>query len=206
MRKALALTTTAVALLGTGLLAAPASAACGATGDTCSGTTAVAFSVATGTIAIVPTAASAGAAGAAGVVPSTVLTGSTAGVDVPLGSTQVVDLRLASTGWVMSAAVGDFALTGGGGTILKANAAFSVPALPTAVPATTLLPSPPVLSTFSSRTSTATPMDATSGKTQLLVCNSAGPNGAAFIPYLHVTPPTGTVSGVYTGTVTQSVV
>src|SRR5438128_276780 len=77
-------------------------------------------------------------------------------------------------------------------------------ALVAAVPTADLTGGAPLLSTFSSRASSPQAVDA-GGSATILTSNSAGPNAAVFTPVLKVTVPTGSVAGLYTGTVTQSV-
>jgi hypothetical protein len=201
MRKALVLTIAAAAL--TGGLAAPALAACGATGDICSGTTAVAFAVLpnVGTLSIVPTPATAGVGGVGTPVASTGLD-TAKSVTVPLGVTTVLDSRTSTTGWTVSAAASDFALTGGTGSVSKNLAKFSVPVAP-ALPTTGLTGalSVAVIPTFSNVATTPT---GSGGSATLLTATATAINAAAFIPVLTVDV-TGATAGVYTGTVTQSV-
>jgi hypothetical protein len=118
MRKASALGTAlgAAALVATGSLTAPASAA--------DGTTTVALAVVDGTLAIVTTAAAPAATSS--------VVGTTRVVEAPLGLTTVTDTRAASTGWTLSAATTDF--TPVTGAVIPASAAkFYVSGTPTAV-------------------------------------------------------------------------
>jgi hypothetical protein len=199
MRKPVVMTLAGLAVAGAVAAAAPA-AAC-TVGDLTCGTTEVAFTVASGTLAILTTPATVGTAANPGTAPTTAISGSTASVTVPLGATTVTDLRLASTGWSMTATAPDFVLaTDATKTIAKTGAAFYVPAVPTA----DLAAGAPLLSTFSARATSPQAVDA-GGSATILTSNSAGPNAAVFTPVLKVTVPTGSVAGLYTGTVTQSV-
>ena len=198
MRKAFALT-----LLGASLAAAAAAApaTAGTLGDLTCGETQVAFTVAAGTLSIVTTPATVGTTALPGVAPTSTVSGGTTSVVVPLGATTVTDLRVASTGWSMTATAPDFVnATDATKTIGKTNAAFYVPAVPTA----DATAGAPLLSTFSSRDSSPKAVDA-GGSASILTSNSTGPNAAVFTPVLRVTVPTGSTSGLYTGIVTQSV-
>jgi hypothetical protein len=198
MRKPVALTLAGAAL--TAVAAAGQATAC-TVGDLTCGTTDVAFTVAAGTLSIVTTPATVGTAANPGAAPTSVVSGGSTTVTVPLGATTVTDLRVASTGWSMSATAPDFALaTDATKTIAKTGAAFYIPALPTA----DLTAGAPLLSTFSARSSSPTAVNA-SGSATILTSNSTGPNAAVFTPYMQVTVPTGSTAGLYTGTVTQSV-
>ena len=203
MRKVLVLTLAGAAVLAAGV-SAPAMAACG-TGDICTGTTTAAFTVVGGTIAITTTALAAGAPTGTGVAPSSVLSGGAATVTVPLGATTVLDTRLSSPGWTMSATAPEtYALSGGTTeTIPGTSSAFYVPLAPVADTASTGLGLG--VSSFSSRQETPQAVNSTTRTTTLLVSDSTGPNVAVFTPTLQVTIPAGTASGLYTGTVTQSV-
>lgn len=208
MRKALALSGTVAALVMT-VGAGAATAACSsANGDTCSGTTTVAFAVLpnVGSISIVTTPVAAGAELNAAQVPTSSGTDLAKSVTVPLGVTTVLDGRVSSPGWTASAAApaAGFTLTGGTGTIAKDKAKFSVPAAPVAASSSLLTGAlvgaqPP---TFSNRTST--PTGDSNGSAALLTAGAGGINAATFIPVLTVDV-TGATAGTYTGTVTQSV-
>lgn len=175
MRKAFALGTVALSVLGLAATAVPAQAA--------TGTTTVALSVVDGTLAIVTTPA------AAGVNSAIVGTGRT--FTAPLGLTTVTDTRAASTGWGLSASTTAFTLSGGAATIPAANATFSLTAAPTNT----------VGSNTYSNTATTTP---SSGA--LTTATASGINTATMEPVLHVAVPNTAAVGLYTGTVTQSVV
>lgn len=186
MRPSLALAAT-VALLAAGLgLAAPADAACSVGDTTCTG---VVFTVSGGLISLAAPAA----ASAATATPSS--TGGT--VDISIGATVVTDGRIPTTGWSVTATASDFD-AGGGATIAKANAAFSIPSAPTSVTG---------CSSFPTRRTTPLSVNASTGTTPsaILTCNALTVNAATYVPVLTVTVPSGAVAGVYTGTVTQSV-
>ncbi len=176
MRKVTALATTAAMLALAGATAAPAQAA---TGDTT-----VALTVVDGTLAIVTTPA------AAGVNSEIVGTGRT--FNAPLGLTTVTDTRAASTGWSLSASTTAFTLTGDTTKTIAASAAtFSLLAEPT--------------NTVGSNTYTGT-ATTTPSSGALTTARASGINTATMTPVLHVAVPNATAVGVYTGTVTQSVV
>ena len=196
MRKALALVTTAAALAALAAAATPAGAA--------DGTTVAAFTVVGGTLSITTTPLTAGAPTGTGTAPSSAISGGAAKVTVPLGATTVLDTRLTSSGWTMSATapVSYVLSTDNTKTVAGTNSAFYVPDLPLAETTSGLGLG---LSTFTTHQSTAAAVDGTSRSRTLLVSNSSGPNAAVFTPVLEVSIPTNTVSGLYTGTVTQSV-
>ena len=198
MRKTLAVTLVGAALAAVGA-AVPASAC--TLGDLTCGTTDVAFTVAAGTLSIVTTPATVGTAANPGAAPTSIVSGGSTSVTVPLGATTVTDLRVASTGWSMTATAPTFVLaTDATKTIAKTGASFYVPALPTA----DVTAGAPLLSTFSARSSSPQAVNA-GGSATILTSNSSGPNAAVFTPYLQVAVPSGSASGLYTGTVTQSV-
>lgn len=175
MRKALALGTTALTLVGLAATAQPAGAA--------DGTTTVALTVLDGTLAIATTTA------AAGVNSQVVGTGRT--FTAPLGLTTVTDTRAGSTGWSLSASTTAFSHSNGTATIPASAATFSLLAAPTNT----------VGSNTYEDTATTTPSTGA-----LTTARAAGINTATMTPVLHVAVPTSAVAGVYTGTVTQSVV
>lgn len=147
------------------------------------GTTTVALTVVDGVLAIATTAA------AAGVNSEIVGTGRT--FTAPLGLTTVTDTRAASTGWAFSASSTAFALTGTPTTTIPASAAtFSLTAAPT--------------NTVGTNTYSGTATSPTTGT--LVTATASGINAATLTPVLHVAVPNSTPIGVYTGTVTQSVV
>lgn len=200
MRKPLVLAVAGAAVLA-GSITAPAMAACGA-GDICTDTTVAAFTVVGGTISIVATELAAGAPGDPGTAPTSGFSGGLNTVTVPLGATTVLDTRLSSPGWVVSAtAPAVYESTTTTTDVPGAGSEFWVPAVPAAETVSGL---GLALSSFSSQTSTPTPVDA-QRTTVLLESDSTTPNAAVFTPYLKVTIPGGTGTGLYTGTVTQSV-
>ena len=181
MRTTTTLTTVAAALIAAALAAAsPASAA--------SNTQIVAFTVTSGTLAISP--------GTPAVGTHSTLTNGITGASIDLGLTTVADTRINSTGWAVSAATTDFTLTPGTTTITKTNATFAVPTTPLSVLGT---------STFTTHT-TPTAVDPTGNVANLVVASSTGINTATFNPQLSVTIPNGTATGIYTATITQTVV
>lgn len=200
MRKPLVLAVAGAAVLA-GSITAPAMAACGV-GDICTDTTLAAFTVVGGTISIVATEFAAGAPGGSGSAPTSGFSGGLNTVTVPLGVTTVLDTRLSSSGWTMSATaplVYDSADTTT--DVPGTGSAFWVPADPAAE---TLSGLGLAVSSFSARTSAPTTVDG-DRTTPLLISNSTTPNAAVFTPFLRVTIPGGTATGLYTGTVTQSV-
>ncbi len=160
------------------LAGATAAPAQAATGDTT-----VALTVVDGTLAIVTTPA------AAGVNSEIVGTGRT--FTAPLGLTTVTDTRASSIGWSLSASTTAFTLTPGTATIPAANATFSLLAEPT--------------NTVGSNTYTGT-ATTTPSSGALTTAKASGINTATMTPVLHVAVPNATAVGLYTGTVTQSVV
>ena len=181
MRNTVALTAVASALLVGGLAAAgPASAA--------SSTQVVAFTVAAGTLAITP--------GAPAVGISAATTGGLTTAAIDLGLTTVADTRISSTGWAVSAATTDFTLTPGTSSISKTNAAFSVPTAPLGVLGS---------ATFTT-TAAPTAVDASGNLSNLVVASATGITTATFSPQLAVTVPNGSATGLYTATITQTVV
>jgi hypothetical protein len=181
MRKALATAAAAAALLMNGFALTPASAA--------SGNQPVSFTVLGGTLAITP--------GTPAVGVNSVINGGVTTVTVPLGVTTVLDTRIGSTGWAVSASTTDFTQTlPAVGTIAKTLAKFSVPIAPVAT----------VGSPTFTYVSTPTAVDAGGNLSNLVVATASGVNTATFTPQLDVTVPNGSATGVYTGTVTQSVV
>lgn len=178
MRKALALGTVALSFAGLAVTAAPAQAV--------DGTTTVALTVVDGTLAIVT--APAGAAATSSLV------GTSRTVTSNLGLTTITDTRAASTGWTLSATTTDFTRAAAGlvpaATIAASNAKFSLTA-----PPTTLL---------GSATYTTTTQPSSSGT--LAVSSASGVNTATMTPVLTVAVPNSAGTGLYTGTVTQSVV
>lgn len=176
MRKALALGTTALTLAGFAATAQPARAV--------DGTTTVALTVVDGVLAITTTPA------AAGVNSQVVGTGRT--FTAPLGLTTVTDTRATSTGWTLSASTTAFTLSTDPAVTIPANAAtFSLLAAPTNT----------VGSNTYSNTATTTPSTGA-----LTTATAAGINAATMTPVLHVAVPDAAAAGLYTGTVTQSVV
>ena len=181
MRTTVALTSVAAALTVGGLAAAgPASAA--------TGSQVVAFTVAAGTLAITP--------GAPAVGVNASLTGGTTTASIDLGLTTVADTRISSTGWAVSAATTDFTVTPGTGSISRANAAFSVPAAPLNVLGS---------ATFTTQAA-PTAVDASGSVGNLVVATATGITTATFSPRLAVTVPNGSATGIYTATITQTVV
>lgn len=176
MRKVTALVTAAAATLAVTALATPAQAA--------DGDTTVSLTVVDGTLAIATTPA------AAGVNSEIVGTGRT--FTAPLGLTTVTDTRAASTGWSLSARTTAFTLTGGTATIPATAATFSLLAAPTNTVGT---------NTYSGTATAASP---SSGA--LTTATASGINTAETTPVLHVAVPNSAAVGIYTGTVTQSVV
>ena len=176
MRKVTALATAAAASLAVAGLATPAQAE--------EGTTTVSLTVVDGTLAIVTTAA------AAGVNSEIVGTGRT--FTAPLGLTTVTDTRAASTGWSMSASTTAFSLTGGTATIPATAARFSLLADPT--------------NTVGNNSYSGTATAASPSTGALTTASASGINTATMTPVLHVAVPNTAAVGLYTGTVTQSVV
>ena len=186
MRNAIVLSTTAAALVLGGLAATPALAS--------TGSQVVAFTVADGVLAITP--------GTPAVGVSSLLSGGVTTVTVALGVTTVVDSRIASTGWAVSASTSDFTLTqapGAAGQLIpRANARFSVPLAPLGVVGT---PAP----TFA-RVSSPQAVDAGGNVANLVVATATGVNTGTFAPQLDAVVPNGSAAGAYTGTITQTVV
>lgn len=160
-------------------LAATASPAAAATGDTT-----VEMTVADGELAIVVTPAVTGLESA--------LVSTQRRVTAPLGLTTVTDTRAASTGWVLSASTTDFTRTlPTAATIASSNAKFYISAAPTVVLGTV---------SFTSTTTTASATGA------LVTASASGVNTVEVSPVLQVDVPNDAPTGVYAGTVTQSVV
>ncbi|MFD8736041.1 hypothetical protein ACFV06_14150 [Streptomyces sp. NPDC059618] len=110
-------------------------------------------------------------------------------VSAPIGAVTVIDNRaLASASWTVTAAETDFA--NGPSTIPATDATYSVGTVTT------------------TGTITATPTNvtlSTSSQTVLTGSDGVGDNTASWDPTVAVSVPAGTVSGPYTGTLTQSV-
>ena len=182
MRKVTAVLSSIAAVAALAATAAPAHAV--------DGTTTVALTIADGTLAIVTTAAAPAA--------SSALVGTGRVVTAPLGQTTITDTRAASTGWTLSATttaftpvtVGTLAPIENGVPIPATAAKFSLSAAPTKVLGT------------ATYTYTATPGDTGS----LAVASASGINTATVLPVLTVDVPAAAATGLYTGTVTQSVV
>ncbi|MDX6198262.1 MAG: hypothetical protein QOJ79_1413 [Actinomycetota bacterium] len=203
MRKVLVLTIAAAAI--TGGLAAPALAACSsANGDICSGSTTVAFTVLpnVGSISIVATPAAVGVSNSL-LAPVSTGTDAAKSVTVPLGATSVLDGRTSSAGWSVSAsATSGFTLAGGSSpSVAASRATFSVPTAPVAADASLLTGSlvGAGQSSISSRASTPV-----SNGSVILSSNSSTVNAVTFLPQMTVDV-TGAASGLYSGSVTQSV-
>ena len=186
MRNVIVLSTTAAALVLGGLAATPALAA--------TGSQIVAFTVADGVVAITP--------GTPALGVNSLLSGGVTTVSVALGVTTVLDSRIASTGWAVSASTTDFTLTQAPGApgqlIPRANAKFSVPLAPLSVVGTPAL-------TFA-RAASPQAVDANGNVANLVVATATGVNTATFAPQLDAVVPNGSPSGAYTGTITQTVV
>lgn len=146
------------------------------------GTTTVALTVEDGELAITTTAAATGV--------SSQLVGTGRVLTSPLGLTTVTDTRSGSTGWTLSARTTLFTHSNTTSTIPASAASFYVSAAPTKVLGTV------------SYTSTTTP--STSGT--LVVAAASGVNTSEVSPVLRVDVPSTAITGLYTGTVTQSVV
>lgn len=176
MRKALALGTVTLSVLALAATAAPAQAA--------TGTTTVPLTVVDGSLAIVSTVAATGV--------SSAITGTSREISSSLGLTTITDTRAASTGWTLTASTTDFTNSAASPavTILKANAKFSVPDAP--------------ITLLGTATYTRTSSPNTSGS--LVVSSASGINTATVLPLLTVSVPNTAATGLYTGTVTQSVV
>ena len=184
MYQALALTTVGAACAVLALSTATPAAA-----DAASQT--VAFTVASGTLSITPGTPATGT--------SSVLAGGTTTATVSLGLTTIVDTRINSTGWAVSASTTDFLLSGGtGSTITKTHAKFAVPVAPTSVLGT------PAVTFSSAGTPVATDSTGTVGN--LVVAVAVGVNTGTFIPQVIALIPNGSGVGSYTSTVTQTVV
>lgn len=182
MRKILTVGVAVAPLVGMTIAAAPASAAC-TQGDLKCGTTTVALTVLDGQLVISTTAVAAGA--------SSSLVGTERVITAPLGLTTVTDTRAGSSGWVLSASTTDFSRTVPSAATIPASAAkFYVQAAPTKVLGTVTY------------TSTTTP-DASG---TLVDADATGVNTTEVVPVLQVTVPEAAGTGVYAGTVTQSVV
>ena len=186
MRNAVVLSTTAAALVLGGLAATPALAA--------TGSQVVAFTVADGVLAITPGTPALGVGSA--------LSGGVTTVTVALGVTTVLDSRIGSSGWAVSASTTDFTLTQAPGAvgqvIPRANAKFSVPLAPLSVVGTPAL-------TFT-RVGTPQSVDANGNVANLVVATATGVNTGTFAPQLDAVVPNGSPAGAYTGTITQTVV
>ena len=183
MHQALALTTVGAACAVLALSAATPAAADAATQT-------VAFTVASGTLSITPGTPATGT--------SSVLTGGATTATVSLGLTTIVDTRINSTGWAVSASTTDFLLSGTGSTIAKTLAKFAVPIAPTSVLGT------PAVTFTSAGTPVATDSTGTVGN--LVVAVAVGVNTGTFSPQLIALVPNGSGVGSYTSTVTQTVV
>lgn len=190
MRKVFTLAAAGALLAGMAVAAAPASAACTDNSlNVCSGETTVAFTVEAGTIAIATTAAATNATQA--------LSGTSGVITANLGLTSIVDTRLTSTGWSVSASAGTFTEVGATGTpatIAGTAASFYVPAAPIAV-----------LGTHTFTVGATTTAAAVAGGTGLVSSSVSGANEATWIPYVKITLPTNTAAVAYSGVVTQSV-
>lgn len=176
-------TTAGIALaVGAIALAGPALAS--------SQTQAIAFTVANGTLSITPGTPATGTTSA--------LAGGVTTVTVALGLTSIIDTRINSVGWAVSAATTDFVPSAGSGTVTKSHAAFAVPVAPVSA-----LGSPAVTFVYAA---TPTAVDATGTTGNLVVATATGVNTGTFSPELVVTIPNGSAAGAYTSTVTQTVV
>ena len=166
--------------LGTVALSVLALVAMAAPANAATGTTTVALTVVDGTLAIVTTAAATGA--------TSTIVGTSRQISSPLGITTITDTRAASTGWTLSAATSLF--TFGGSTIPAGAAKFSISQAPITVLGT------------NSYVNTMSP----SAGGSLTTASASGINTATVLPVLTVDVPNSAVTGLYTGTVTQSVV
>ena len=147
------------------------------------GTTTVALTVEDGTLAITTTPAAAGV--------SSSLVGTSRVIVSPLGLTTITDTRAASTGWNLTARTTDFTNSTTAATIAAANASFYVDAAPTRVLGTVQY--------------TYTPSSAPSSG-QLAKASASGVSTTELTPVLKVAVPNDAGTGLYAGTVTQSVV
>ena len=150
----------------------------------------VGFTVVSGTLSITPGTPASG-------TPSA-LAGGVTTVTVPLGLTSIIDTRINSVGWAVSAGTTDFLLSAGSRTVTKSHATFNVPVAPVSV-----LGSPAVTFVYAVA---PTPVDATGTVSNLVVATATGVNTGTFSPQLVVTIPNGSAPGAYTSTVTQTVV
>jgi len=166
--------------LGTVALSALALAATAAPAQAATGTTTVALTVLDGTLAIVTTPAALGA--------SSSIIGTGRQISAPLGLTTITDTRAASTGWSLSASTTAF--TVGSASIPASAAKFSLSEAP--------------LNVLGANTYSSTTTPNSSGA--LTTATASGINTATLLPVLTVDVPNSAATGVYAGTVTQSVV
>lgn len=200
MRKVVVLTAAALTAAGLG---GPAFAACGSNlADQCSGTTTVAFTVLpdNGTISIVAAPAAVGA-GLGETAPTSSGTDAAKTVTVVLGATTVLDGRTASPGWSVTATASAFTLTGTATTIAASKATFTVPNVPVAADSALLTGA---LTGASTSTISSRATSPASNGSVILASSSSSVNATTFTPQMRVDV-TGATSGLYTGTVTQSV-
>lgn len=182
MRKATAVLTSIVAVAALAATAAPAQAV--------EGTTTVALTVADGSLAIVTTAAAPAA--------SSALVGTGRVVTAPLGLTTITDTRAASTGWTLTAATTAFTPVDAG-TLLPITGGTAIPATAAKF---SLVEAPITVLGTATYTHTASP----NSSGALATSTASGVNTATVLPVLTVDVPSTAVNGLYTGTVTQSVV
>ena len=166
----------------TATAAVVALAAAAAPAHAATDTTTVALTVVDGELVIVATDAAPAAS-------STLVNGSRV-ITAPLGVTEITDTRAASTGWNLTASTTKFTHSLTAGMEIPATAAkFYVQADPVKVLGTV---------TYTSTKS--------AGSGQLVKADASGISTTTVIPVLQVDVPTAASTGLYTGTVTQSVV
>ena len=169
--------------LATAVTALSAIAATATPAHAVDGTTTVALTVVDGVLAITTTPAAAGV--------QSEFVGTDRVLTAPLGVTTISDTRVASSSWTLTASTTIFTNTVAGATIPASNAKFYVQADPQTT-----------LGTVNSYDSTTTP-DASGA---LVTADTSGVNVSTVTPVLQVLVPATAAAGLYTGTVTQSVV
>ena len=199
MRKVLAVSAVAAALVGSAAAASPASACALVAGvDPCVGTTTVALNagVISGVLSLTST-------------PAATLAGTSALASGPLGVTTISDLRgdataLTPSSWTFSMHATDFNLVGA----TTPGAAQTVTADKASVYLTTV-PLAAILGTatyssFPTTSGTALALNADHTAKTVFSATTHNLNTTTFVPTLQVDT-TGKTAGLYTGTVTQSV-
>jgi hypothetical protein len=185
MRKSLALAMTAATTAGlAAFVPAAANASCGAgVTDVCSGTTLVTATVGTVGIMSITTA------------PTAALAGTTSPATGLLGLTTVTDTNTGTHSWTVNVRSTDFALTGAAGTTIPANkATLSMGAPTVAIPGT---------ATIASYPASGSPLTLSNTDQLLVSANASNANTVTYTPSMSLDF-TGSPTGVYTATVTQT--